>query len=127
MPIIWAHGVHLYICPLSLDKFLVYVASISSNFIDIGIKFGRTISYLPKKLFNSSDYVSECQRPSTGFATLDYAAMLDITWYESQLGMIGRGKKANPKLSAWRSVFQSFGRTGAYAFKPRRTRSAKRH
>ena len=82
---------------------------------------------LPKKLINSSDYVSECQRPSTGFAMLDYAAMLDITWYESQLFRIGRGKKANPKLSAWRSVFQSFGRTGAYAFKPRRTRSAKHH
>ncbi len=104
-------------------------AALSSGVTDM-IGMARPLAVepdLPHKLFNSSDYVSVCKRPSTGLAMLDYAAMLDITWYESQLFRIGRGKKANPKLSAWRSVFQSFGRTGAYAFKPRRTRSAKRN
>ena len=104
-------------------------AALSSGVTDM-VGMARPLAVepdLPYKLFNSSDYVSACERPSTGFAMLDYAAMLDITWYESQLLRIGRGKKANPKLSAWRSVVQSFGRTGAYAFKPRRKRSAKRH
>ena len=103
-------------------------AALSSGVTDM-IGMARPLAVepdLPNKLFNSSEYVSVCNRPSTGFAMLDYAAMLDITWYESQLFRIGRGKRANPKLSAWRSVFQSFGRTGAYAFKQRRRRSAKR-
>ena len=81
---------------------------------------------LPTRLFSDPDHVCDCQRPSTGIAMLDYAAMLDITWYESQLHRIGQGKKVKPDLSAWRSVLQTFWRTGAHAFRPRRARRGKR-
>jgi len=64
---------------------------------------------LPTKLFNSSNYVSECRRPSTGFAMLDYAAMLDITWYESQLFRIGRGKRPIPNLAPGVRYFKASG------------------
>jgi len=77
----------------------------------------------PNKLLALPDYASAVQRPSTGIAILDYAAMLDITWYEMQLYRIGRGKPADPKLGAWRTVFQTFWRSGAHMFKQRRARS----
>ena len=77
----------------------------------------------PEKLLTLPDYVSKVQRPSTGIAILDYAAMLDITWFEMQLYRIGKGKPADPNLGAWRTVFQTFWRSGAHMFKQRRMRN----
>ena len=78
---------------------------------------------LPRKILADPDHVSTFRRPSTCLSILDYAAMLDLTWYEQQLYRIGKGKKADPKLGAWRTVFQTFWRTGATAFKQRRARA----
>lgn len=75
---------------------------------------------LPNKILTNLDYAATVRRPSTYIPILDYAAMLDLTWYELQLYRIGKGKKADPKLGAWRTVFQTFWRTGAHAFKQRR-------
>ena len=78
---------------------------------------------LPQKILADPDHVSTFRRPSTCLSILDYAAMLDLTWYEQQLYRIGKGKKADPKLGAWRTVFQTFWRTGATAFRQRRARA----
>ena len=77
---------------------------------------------LPKKIMAEPEYISNCRRPSTGIPLLDYAAMLDLTWYEQQLYRIGKGKKPDPKMGAWRTVFHTFFRTGATAFKQRRAK-----
>ncbi len=77
---------------------------------------------LPEKLLKDERYVSSFTRPGTGIKALDMVAMLDITWYEYQLYRMGRGKKANPKQSAWSAVILTFWRMGAYAFKQRRAR-----
>ncbi len=103
-------------------------AALSSGVTDM-IGMARPLAVepdLPNKLLGHDDYATVCERPTTGFPMLDYAAMLDITWYESQLHRIGRGKKTDPRLSPWRSVFQNFWRTGAHAFRPRRARASKR-
>ena len=78
---------------------------------------------LPQKILVNPNHVSSFRRPSTCISILDYAAMLDITWYEQQLYRIGKGKKTDPQLGAWRTVWQTFWRAGATAFKQRRARA----
>lgn len=80
---------------------------------------------LANKLISQPDYVSEVRRPSTGIILLDYAVMLDITWFEMQLYLIGKGKPTNPKMGAWRTVFKTFWRSGAHVFKQRRANPTK--
>ncbi|MCP4117221.1 MAG: NADH:flavin oxidoreductase/NADH oxidase family protein [Desulfobacteraceae bacterium] len=77
---------------------------------------------LPNRLMLDPACVSHLKRPGTGIKALDRLAMLDITWYEFQLYRIGQGKKANPDLSAWKAVLQTFWRMGAHAFKQRRVK-----
>ncbi len=77
----------------------------------------------PNKLLADPTCSCKLTRPTTGVAFLDQVAMLDITWYESQLYRIGTGKKANPNLSAWSAVMQAFWRMGAHAFKQRRAKA----
>jgi hypothetical protein len=36
------------------------------------------------KLLANSEYRIGLQRPTSGFASVDYMALLDITWYEHQ-------------------------------------------
>lgn len=92
------------------------------------IGMGRPLAVepdFPEKLLNHDEYASAVNRPSTGIAILDYASMLDLTWYEMQLYRMGKGLPPDPDLGAWRSVFQTFWRLGAHAFTKRRASSKK--
>ncbi|MBI9090380.1 MAG: NADH:flavin oxidoreductase/NADH oxidase family protein [Desulfobacterium sp.] len=99
-------------------------AALTSGVTDM-IGLGRPLAVepdFPNRLIEDPAHVSTLKRPSTGIKPLDRIAMLDITWYESQLYRMGRGKKANPDLSAWKAVFQTFWRMGGHAFKQRRVK-----
>jgi len=75
---------------------------------------------LSGKLLRDSEHRIDLKKLTTGIASLDFMAMLDITWYEQQLARIARGKPAKPNMSAWVSVLKTFWSLGAYAFQRRR-------
>jgi 2,4-dienoyl-CoA reductase-like NADH-dependent reductase (Old Yellow Enzyme family) len=74
----------------------------------------------PNQLLRDPDAALQLKRPSTGWKLVDRLSMLDITWYESQLDRLGRGKPARADLNAWGAVAQTLTRAGAYAFRARR-------
>jgi len=75
---------------------------------------------LSEKLLADDGYGIQLRKLTTGFPTLDFMAMLDITWYEQQLARIGNGKATRPGMSAWVSVLKTFGALGSHAFQRRR-------
>ena len=75
---------------------------------------------MANKLLPDQGYRPELKKLTTGVKALDFMAMLDITWYEHQLALIGAGKPAQPNMSAWRSVLKTFGALGSHAFQRRR-------
>ena len=56
---------------------------------------------MSNKLLADDSYGMQLRNLTTGFPQLDFAAMLDITWYEQQLARIGAGKAPKPNLGAW--------------------------
>lgn len=75
---------------------------------------------LSGKLLTDSEHRIDLKKLTTGITSLDFMAMLDITWYEQQLARIAKGKPTNPNMSAWVSVLKTFGSLGALAFQRRR-------
>lgn len=75
---------------------------------------------MSNKLINNDSYRLELKKLTTGIATLDFMAMLDITWYEHQLALIGNGKPTNPNLSTWSSALKTIFAMGRHAFQRRR-------
>ena len=71
---------------------------------------------LSSKLLADSEYRITLKKLTTGFRMLDIMALLDITWYEHQLERIGKGKSADPDMSAWLSVLKTFAGMGAAFF-----------
>jgi len=59
-------------------------------------------------------------QPSTGIKALDKMFMIAISYYETQIRRMGKGKDPNPKMSAWRTVLESSLALGLAAFKQRR-------
>lgn len=75
---------------------------------------------IANKLINNDNYRLDLKKLTTGVKAIDFMAMLDITWYEHQLALIGAGKPPRPDMSAWGSVFKTFKTLGAHAFQRRR-------
>mmetsp|Transcript_18134 Transcript_18134/g.49489 ORF Transcript_18134/g.49489 Transcript_18134/m.49489 type:complete len:212 (-) Transcript_18134:744-1379(-) len=50
MSVVWSYRVHLHICALRFHKFLVNVRPIATNFVDVRIEFGRSVSYFAEEL-----------------------------------------------------------------------------
>lgn len=75
---------------------------------------------MANKLLDNPAYKLELKKLTTGVAMLDFAAMLDITWYEHQLARIGAGKSTKPNLSPWLSVLKTMGAMGKHSFQRRR-------
>ncbi len=46
--------------------------------------------------------------------------MLELTWYERQFKLMGKGKEPNPHYSVWKTVFQMISENGMNAFQKRR-------
>ena len=75
---------------------------------------------LPKNAAGDPDYVMNVGRPSTGIRSLDRTFMIPITYYESQIRRMGKGKNPDPSMSAWRTVVESGLGSGVAAFRKRR-------
>jgi 2,4-dienoyl-CoA reductase-like NADH-dependent reductase (Old Yellow Enzyme family) len=74
----------------------------------------------PNNLLANSAHGMELPKLSTGVAAIDQMAMLDVTWYEQQLALMGKGKPTNPKMSAWSVFAKTIWSMGSYAFRARR-------
>jgi len=74
----------------------------------------------PKALLADPEYGLALRRPSTGSRYLDRMTMLDITWYERQLGRMAAGRPPKVNLSVWRTVLGTLLSSGLLAFRPRR-------
>jgi 2,4-dienoyl-CoA reductase-like NADH-dependent reductase (Old Yellow Enzyme family) len=59
---------------------------------------------LPAKVLSQEDYRVDLPQLTTGVATLDQLATLNVSWYEHQLQRIARGLAPNPKMSEWSSL-----------------------
>ncbi|WLF84714.1 NADH:flavin oxidoreductase/NADH oxidase family protein [Moraxella sp. ZY210820] len=64
---------------------------------------------LPNQIQNGSYQTLTTNRIKTGFAPLDkkVGAVLEMDWYMAQMRLIGEGKSPNPKLSAWKVLFNT--------------------
>lgn len=76
----------------------------------------------PRKVLAGSDPESRVRRLSTGIKALDAMSMLDVTWYEVQLGRMGAGQEPDPGMSAARSVAHTLWAQGTQSFKMRRAK-----
>lgn len=64
---------------------------------------------LPNQIQNGTYKTLTTNRIKTGFAPLDkkVGAVLEMDWYMSQMRLIGENKSPNPKLSAWKVLFNT--------------------
>ncbi|KZY40352.1 MULTISPECIES: NADH:flavin oxidoreductase/NADH oxidase family protein [unclassified Oleiphilus] len=74
----------------------------------------------PNELIANPEHKIDIPKPSTGVKFIDKMTMLDITWYESQLARLSKGKQAIPDQTAWISVAQTLSGLGVHAFTKRR-------
>lgn len=75
---------------------------------------------MPNQLLADQTRTFFLTEPTTGFKAVDKALFLNLTWYEQQLALIGKGKGANVNLSPIRSSVQTVLGTGIDAFRVRR-------
>ncbi|RMF19399.1 MAG: NADH:flavin oxidoreductase/NADH oxidase family protein [Candidatus Dadabacteria bacterium] len=58
----------------------------------------------------------------TGIRPIDQQGMLELTFYENQLHLLGSGKAPRPQMSAWESLVRTISSTGLQALRRRRGR-----
>lgn len=75
---------------------------------------------LPNKILADKSYSMSIKSPTTGIKMVDKMTMLDITWYETQLARMAKGKATKPDQSAWFSVVDTLAGMGLHAFRQRR-------
>lgn len=75
---------------------------------------------MPNKLMADPGFGVELKRPDTGVKAVNRMAMLDLTWYESQLALMGKGKAPDPNYNPWLTILHMAGQLGRNAFKKRR-------
>ena len=92
------------------------------DFVGLGRAFALEPDF-PAQIFAGKPFRSVVKRRTTGFKNVDRLSMLDITWYENQLALLGDGKAAQPNLSPWKSMFSTMYKMGFGAFKQRRVSS----
>ena len=76
---------------------------------------------LPNRAINNHTYTIDLKEPTTGFKGLDRMLILGLTWYEQQIHLMSNGKKPDPDLSAWQTVWFSLSSMGKHALMKRRT------
>lgn len=74
----------------------------------------------PNRLLANPDDAVVIPRLSTGIKAVDRVAMLDVTWFESQLELLSRGKNTREDLGAWSAIGLVLKRAGIHALRPRR-------
>ena len=75
---------------------------------------------LPNQAMANDKYIAKFQTASTGLKFLDKMLMIGFVWYEQQIHIMAKGKKPDPKLSAWYAGLKTLWLMGRYAFKKRR-------
>ncbi len=75
---------------------------------------------LPNKVMQNSAHSIQLRPLTTGFKLVDRIAMLDITWYESQLARMANRQKPKPDLSEWSTFVRMLASAGAYSLRKRR-------
>ena len=60
---------------------------------------------LPNQAMANEAFTASVPTPTSGFKVIDKMAMLSITWFESQISRIAKGKAPKANLSAWVTVF----------------------
>lgn len=75
---------------------------------------------LPNQAMANDDFKAIVPTPTSGIQAVDKMAMLSITWFETQIARIAKGKATKPNLSAWVTVRSILLDMGLQAFKPRR-------
>jgi 2,4-dienoyl-CoA reductase-like NADH-dependent reductase (Old Yellow Enzyme family) len=99
-------------------------SAIESGAADM-VGLARTLAIqpdFPRQVLAGAAPHSQVKRLSTGLKALDAVAMLDITWYEVQLGRMAAGKEPDPDLRPLRAVASTLWAQGRQAFKMRRAR-----
>lgn len=75
---------------------------------------------LPNRVLADPDYRMTLPEPTTGNRSIDRTVMLNLTWFETQIHRMSKGKLPDEKLSAWGTVFHTMWSAGTSAFKQRR-------
>lgn len=97
-------------------------AAVDKNGIDM-VGLARPIVIdpeLPNRILDGEDYVSPIQPIHTGIRLIDRVALLELTWYEQQLGYLGRGRRPRPNQGAWFSLAKTLFENGLQVFQKRR-------
>lgn len=97
-------------------------AALTSNAVDM-IGLARPLAvdpHLSHKLLSDGSHKIALKKLTTGIPSLDFMAMLDVTWYEQQLARIGSGKPAKPNMSAWASVLKTLASVSLLSLQRRR-------
>ena len=75
---------------------------------------------LPTSLLKDPEFKVTLPKPSSGNKKLDAALVLDLTWYEHQLGRMGAGLEPDPSAGVWGTVWGLLRTGGAAVFRKRR-------
>ena len=75
---------------------------------------------MPNRVLADVNYRMTLPEPTTGKPKIDRMVMLGLTWFETQIRRIAKGKAPNEKLSAWKTVFETVLASGISSFKQRR-------
>ena len=75
---------------------------------------------MPNRVLADADYQMVLPEPTTGKRSIDKMVMLSLTWFETQIHRMAKGKLPDEKLSAWGTVVYTLWSAGASAFKQRR-------
>ncbi|MDT0596472.1 NADH:flavin oxidoreductase/NADH oxidase family protein [Glaciecola petra] len=99
-------------------------AAIASKDVDfIGLARPLVIDpELPLNAATNKDYKIDVGHPTSGFKLLDNMFMLKISWYETQISRIGKGKNPKLNLSAWWTILSAVLSMGSNSFKKRRVK-----
>lgn len=75
---------------------------------------------LPNNAIASADYSIELPTLTTGIKAVDFVAAHNIYWYEHQIALMGKNKRPDPNMSAWKSFGKTMLANGKYMLKKRR-------
>ena len=97
-------------------------AALEKNGIDmVGLARPLVIDpELPNRILDGEDYVSPIRPINTGIRLIDRVALLELTWYEQQIGYLGRGRRPRPNQGAWFSLAKTLIENGFQVFQKRR-------
>ena len=99
-------------------------AAVTDGAADV-VGLARTLAIhpdFPAQVLAGDDPDNRVRRIRTGVKAVDQVAMLDITWYETQLARMGAGRDPDPTMSPWWSLGHTLWTSGAQAFRMRRAK-----